>query len=599
MKMNLVQRLKSDVTYVRGLLGILNSTSDITPESKNLLPDDWERLADTYSENAAIIFEDQTLTYRDLELRANVFANWATSQGIQKGDCVALLMGNRPDFIAIWLGIVKLGARCALINNQLAATPLAHCLNIVDAKLLIMGDARWDQYVSAIPHMNENTPAWVLGKGAPEDRNLENALIGVSNSRPDKAPRADLVAKDVALYIFTSGTTGMPKAARMTHARCQTMMRSIMPACKAVSEDRVLVTLPLYHATGGLVAVGCAFMAGGAVVLERKFSPNTFWETAIKTGATNFVYIGEMGRFLMNCDPKAEERHHKITRCFGNGLRADVWRELVQRTGISKVYEFYGATEGNVNLLNLDGKIGAIGRIPYFVRHRLPTRLIKVDAQSGDVTRNSKGFCIETMPDEVGEAIGKINPNDNRGRFEGYRDTSKNTSKILTDVFEKGDAYFRTGDLMRRDKDQYFFFVDRLGDTYRWKAENVSTNEVSEVLSAFEGVEFANVYGVEVAGHEGRAGMAAIQIEEGLDFSALWAHVNEQLPEFARPVFLRLLDTGRTTESFKFKKVELVEEGFDPEKVGAALYISSKNLKTYEILTPQIYADVLSGARRV
>ncbi|MFC7292182.1 long-chain-acyl-CoA synthetase [Hirschia litorea] len=597
--MNFVQRLKSDVTYVRGLLRILNSTSDITPDSSNLLPDDWERLADTYSENVAIIFEGQSLTYRDVELRANVFANWAKSQGIQKGDCVALLMGNRPDFIAIWLGIVKLGARCALINNQLAATPLAHCLNIVDAKLLIMGDARWDQYVSAKPHMNEDTPAWVLGKGAPEGRNLEDALVQVSNARPDKTPRSELVAKDVALYIFTSGTTGLPKAARMTHARCQTMMRSIMPACKSVPEDRVMVSLPLYHATGGLVAVGCAFMAGAAVVIERKFSPSTFWETAIETGATNFVYIGEMGRFLMNCAPKPQERQHKITRCFGNGLRADVWRELVARTGISRIYEFYGATEGNVNLLNLDGKVGAIGRIPALVRHRLPTRLIRVDSQSGDVLRDEDGFCIETKPEEVGEAIGKINPNDNRGRFEGYRDKSKNKNKILTNVFEKGDAYFRTGDLMRRDKDQYFFFVDRLGDTYRWKAENVSTNEVSEVLSAFDGVKLANVYGVEVQGHEGRAGMAAIQIEEGLDFAALWAHVKTQLPEFARPVFLRLLDSGRTTESFKFKKVELVEEGFNPEKVDTELYISSKELETFEVLTPQIYADVLSGKRRV
>ncbi len=597
--MNFIQRLKSDFTYVTGLMAILKYTEDITPFSENLLPDDWEKSVDAHSQNVAVIFDGQETTYGELDLRANKFANWAIKQGIQQGDCVALLMGNRPDYLAFWLGITKIGACCALINNQLASQPLAHCLNIVEAKILVMGDARWEQYVSAQSYLDVDVPAWVLGDIEGGHGNLETELSNISSERPDKALRAGMQAKEIALYIYTSGTTGLPKAARMTHARCQTMLRSMVVSCKSIPSDRVLIALPLYHATGGLVAAGCALMAGAAIVLERKFSANKFWKIAIETSATNFVYIGEMGRYLMNCEITPDERQHKITRCFGNGLRADVWSELVERTGIQRVYEFYGATEGNVNLLNVDNKIGAIGRVPDILRKKLPTRVIKVDNQTEEVIRNQQGFCSETEANEVGEAIGKIDPSANRQRFEGYRDKSKNESKIVNNVFEEGDSYFRTGDLMRRDKDGYLYFVDRLGDTYRWKAENVSTNEVSEVLSSFEGVELANVYGVEVKGHEGRAGMAAIQLANEIDLAALWAYVRSELPEYARPVFIRILETENTTGTFKFKKVDLVKEGFDPNTIKFPIFVSSAEDKSYVKLTADIFEAIQKGERRL
>ncbi len=597
--MNLLERIRSDFVYTAGLLAILRRISDISTDSDNLVPDDFERVADAHGDNIAIIFEGADLTYRTLEERANKFANWAISQGLRQGDCAALFMENCADYIAFWLGMTKIGVRTALINNQLKGHSLAHCIDIAEAKLLVMNSNQISLYETATDDLKSTPEVWVLGEANEFYNDLDGALEPVSALRPDKSRRKGVSGRDVALYIYTSGTTGLPKAARMTHARCQSMMRSLAVPTKMGPSDRVFLTLPLYHATGGLVGVGSALTTGAALILERKFSASSFWKSATEQGATAFVYIGEMCRYIMNAPVSEYERRHSIVKCFGNGLRGDVWRAMTDRTGIKRVYEFYGATEGNVSLINLDSKVGAIGRIPPILKKTVTTRFIRVDLNDETPLRGEDGFCMPVEPNEPGEAIGLISAQVARTRFEGYRDKEQNKSKILNDVFEAGDTYFRTGDLMRLDEDGYIYFVDRMGDTFRWKAENASTNEVSEVLSQVKGVELANVYGVAVTGHEGKAGMAALTVTDDFSLEAVWRAVSAELPEYARPVFLRIRRAVETTGTFKFVKTELVAQGYDPAKIDEPLYVADVGTDQYILLTPQTHSEIESGARRL
>ena len=305
-----------------------------------------------------------------------------------------------------------------------------------------------------------------------------------------------------------------------------------------------------------------------------------------------FVYIGEFGRYLMNLPESEEERDHQIVKAFGNGLRGDVWRELSRRTGIEKIIEFYGSTEGNVSLINIDSTPGAIGRVPPLLRGRLPIRLIKIDPETEQPVRNEEGYCVDVEIGEAGEAIGPIKKDDPRLRFDGYQDASESEKKILHDVFELGDAWFRTGDLMRMDDLNYFYFVDRLGDTFRWKSENVSTNEVAEVLTAFEGVATANVYGVEVPGSEGKAGMAALTLSDDVNYADLLAYLDEKLPSYAVPLFLRIQQQTSTTGTMKLRKVELVKEGFNPDTTSDPILLRGETAHSYIPLTTEIYEQI-------
>jgi fatty-acyl-CoA synthase len=333
-------------------------------------------------------------------------------------------------------------------------------------------------------------------------------------------------------------------------------------------------------------------------VLQRKFSASQFWQEAIDSHATMLVYIGELGRYLMNQPQSALERSHKITKGFGNGLRADVWAEFVERTGIKRLVEFYGSTEGNVNFFNLDGKIGAVGRIPRLLRGRLPARILRFDVETEQPVRGPDGLCIEAGVDEIGEAVGPITK-ETRQRFDGYNDEKQSQKKILTDVFAKGDRWFRTGDLMKMDADQYIYFVDRVGDTFRWKGENVSTSEVEIAISSMPGVKHAIVYGVAVPGQDGRAGMAAITPKEGVDLAALYAHLTSNLPAYARPAFVRFQDEVETTGTLKYRKVDLVKEGFDPMNTSDPLFVADVANKSYSPITADVLRDVLSGKMRL
>jgi fatty-acyl-CoA synthase len=345
-----------------------------------------------------------------------------------------------------------------------------------------------------------------------DQRDLANALKSCSQLRPDRlTARNGLTAKDTALYIFTSGTTGLPKAARITHMRAQLYMRGFAGSTDARATDRIYVTLPLYHATGGLCAMGAALLNGGAVVLRKKFSASAFWDDVVAENCTMFVYIGELCRYLANHPETPNEHAHKIRLIFGNGLRPDVWDVMLDRFKVGGVLEFYGATEGNVSLFNFDGRRGAIGRDPGLSAQEVQHPHRQVRRRDRDPGARRQRLLHRGRPGEIGECIGHI-ASDARSNFTGYADKAATEKKILHDVFEKGDSWFRTGDLMRADSDGYLYFVDRIGDTFRWKGENVATSEVSERLSAVPGVKEVNVYGVPIGDLDGKAGMASLVV---------------------------------------------------------------------------------------
>jgi fatty-acyl-CoA synthase len=321
----------------------------------------------------------------------------------------------------------------------------------------------------------------------------------------------------------------------------------------------------------------------------------------VRHQCTIFMYIGELCRYLVNSPPHPKERMHRLRMCCGNGLRPDVWPQFQSRFAIPSILEFYAATEGNVTLFNFDGTPGAVGRIPWYLKKSFPTMIVRFDVETETPIRNPQGFCEQAAPGEVGEAIAKIfkDPARPAGRFEGYSNAAENERKILRGVFQPGDVWFRSGDLMRRDAQGYYYFVDRIGDTYRWKGENVSTTEVSEAVCAFPGIHEANVYGVTVPGREGRAGMAAIVCEPELDLAALRSHLAAHLPDYARPVFLRIRREIDVTSTFKQRKVELAQEGFDPVRIRDAIYVDDPGQRAFIRLDEALHRNIVAGTVRL
>ena len=594
--MDLVGAVKREWTAINVLLRAKKWLEPVSNESLDLVPDDLEDVVDAYHDNVAFSFEDRQMTYGAFDAYANRVAHWALSEGLAAGDCVAIFMENRPEYVAAWFGLTKIGVIPAFINSNLSGEALAHSVDIAEAKAVITGEEQDVQIESAQAYLETPPPVWTLGGEYGED--LASDLDHHSSDRPSRELRAHLTNHDICFYQYTSGTTGLPKAARLSHARVRTMMRSFISPCNTTSKDRVYITLPLYHGTGGICGLGIALMTGAQVVLRRKFSASQFWADCVKYGVTTFIYIGELGRYLMSQPERPEERQHKVRLGLGNGMRSDVWEAFQSRFGVKKLIEFYGATESNVKLMNWDGKPGACGRIPpYAAKHFDHIAFVKYDVETGEPMRNEDGLCVQAPIGEAGEAIGRVGE-DARTRIEGYHDEHATQAKILRDVFEKGDMWFRTGDLMRRGENGYVYFVDRLGDTFRWKGENVSTNEVAEALSQVPGVETANVYGVAVPGTEGKAGMASVTVNGYLDYKDLFDRLAARLPNYAVPVFIREQQQAATTGTLKYRKVELVEQGFDPDTVNDPVWYADPETGKYERLTPEEFRKIGKGGKR-
>jgi fatty-acyl-CoA synthase len=599
--MGLIDRIRSDVVTLKAMLRTLKVTTPIAKNPTRVFPNVVDDLADKFDDAPALLSDREHFSYRALAERSNRYSRWALAQGLNKGDTVCLLMGNRPEYMAIWIGITRVGGIVALLNTNLSGASLAHCINIVEPKHIIMASEFGAAFASARMHLAANAKVWSHGGGAPEFARIDTELEALSGERLRPAERRALTIEDRALFIYTSGTTGLPKAANINHYRVMLASHGFAGAIGTKATDRMYVPLPMYHTTGGVCAVGAALINGGAAVIRERFSAREFWDDVVRWDCTLFQYIGELCRYLLNSPPSANERKHRIRLCCGNGLRPDVWPEFQRRFRIPHILEWYAATEGNVAMFNFDGKPGAVGRIPWFVAHRFPTAIVRFDVEKEQPVRNAQGFCIPCAPNEVGEAIGKILNDAAKpsSRFEGYASQAETEKKILRNVFETGDAWFRTGDLLKQDEQGYFYFIDRIGDTYRWKGENVATSEVSETITGFPGIKEANVYGVAIAGREGRVGMAALVLDGDLDLKAFRAYVTRRLPEYARPLFLRIKSEIEVTGTFKQKKLDLVRQGFDPSGTHDPIYFNDPGAESFVPLGSELYQQIQTGQVRI
>jgi fatty-acyl-CoA synthase len=600
--MGLLGRITAPITrefrFVSGLARLFWRIREIKPDSPILICDDFETAADRFADHTALLFEGERYTYRQLDALANRFAAWGVAQAIERGDTVALLLPNRAEYAPAWIGMAKIGAATALINNNLTGAALAHCLSISGASHVITDSESFAAFDTIRAGLARPLTLWVIdadGELGENRRALDLKHPRLPPDRPHPSRRAGLKARDTALYIYTSGTTGMPKAAKIAHTRAQLYMRAFAGASDANAEDKIYCALPLYHSTGGLCGLGAAWLNGATLVLRRKFSATHFWDDVAEHECTMFVYIGELCRYLVNQGPHPKQTSHRLRLGFGNGLRPEVWSAFERRFHVPRLLEFYGSTEGNVSLFNFDGKVGAVGRVPPYLRFRFDVKLVKFDVETEMPVRGEDGLCIACAPDEVGEAIGLIK-DDARGGYSGYADKAASKKKILRDAFTPGDSWFRTGDLMREDKDGYFYFVDRIGDTYRWKGENVSTTEVAEAISRYPGIAEVNVYGVSVDKLDGRAGMAAITPGENFELQGLRQFLARELPAYARPLFIRLQPAIETTGTFKYRKVDLVRDGFDPAKTEHDLFFDHPLEHSYTPIDAALYARIQSGA---
>ncbi|XP_078386287.1 long-chain fatty acid transport protein 2-like [Cetorhinus maximus] len=549
-----------------------------------------------------LMFEGRTLSYSEVDRRSNRVARALRARaGLRPGDCVAMLVGNEPLFVTLWLGLAKLGCAAAFLNYNLRGTSLTHSIKSSGARVLLTASEMRSLVEEVLPSLREeNVTVFILDDTCSTGgiENLNDTIQAASDQPLPLSLRSHITFNSPFVYIYTSGTTGLPKAAIITHGRVH-LIAMFISGFGLYSNDVIYTSLPLYHSAGSLLGIGGCICLGATVVLRRKFSVSQFWDDCREYHVTVIQYIGEVLRYLCNAPKKSSDGNHKVRLAIGNGARAEVWREFLNRFGDIRVCEFYGSTEGNVGFLNYVGKIGASGRVMSFTRKFLPFQLVKYDAEQEAPVRDANGHCIEVAKGETGLLIAKITT---KTPFNGYAGSRTQTNKKhLRDVFSKGDLYFNSGDLMMLDRDNFIYFQDRIGDTFRWKGENVSTTEVADILSTLDFVQEVCVYGVMVPGHEGRVGMAAIQLQSGKDLDGvqLYKHVATHLPSYAQPRFLRVQTRIETTGTHKYYKVMLVKEGFNPATVQDPLFFLDEQKKTYIQMDQEIYNSIVSNQIRL
>ena len=549
----------------------------------------FQESTNKFGERPFVYFEEETWTYSEANKAANSFARYLSSNGVKHGDKVVLFMENRPYYAISLLALNKIGAIGVLINTSLTGDPLIHCINSSNSVKCIVGAERAQPLQEVLEDINisnkddflwvEDTNEYALPEWA---INLKANLDFDDNENLDQTNK--VTAKDVACYIFTSGTTGVPKAAILPNAKLVAAATNITMAGYRINhEDCMYNCLPLYHSTGLMLGLCAAINVGAASFIKRKFSASSFWQEANEFNTTAFVYIGELCRYLINKDPSEAELNNPIVSMVGNGLRPDVWDTFKERFDIDRIIEIYGASEGNALFMNLFNKNKTIGMTSAEVA------LLEYDVAEDEILKNDEGFCKKITNHDPGLLIVEIGPN---AVFNGYTDKEASEKKILRDVFKVGDAWFNTGDLIKTVDvgfafgKEHYQFVDRVGDTFRWRSENVSTNEVGEILNGYKDVNMANVYGVKVPGCEGRAGMAAFSLEdfEGFNWLEFSEYVENNLPKYARPIFIRIIQEMDTTGTFKLKKNELRDDAFNISKVEDKVFCLKPSSNIYELL---------------
>uniref|UniRef100_A0A6Q2XPD0 Very long-chain fatty acid transport protein n=1 Tax=Esox lucius TaxID=8010 RepID=A0A6Q2XPD0_ESOLU len=515
--------------------------------SKSNIPSIFADTVKKHPNKPALIYDatGETWTFTQLDLLSNSVAQWALAQGWSPGDVVALFMESRPLQVALWLGLAKVGVEAALINFNLRRDALLHCVGVSASRGIVFG--------------------------------------------------AEL-ADDRLFYIYTSGTTGLPKAAIVVHSRYYRIAAFGYHAFRMRQDDIIYDCLPLYHSAGNIMGVGQCLINGLTVVVKKKFSASRFWEDCIRHNCTVVQYIGEICRYLLSQPVRPSEKGHRVRLAVGNGLRPSVWEAFTERFRVAQIGEFYGATECNCSIANMDGKVGACGFNSRILPNVYPIRLVKVEEVTMELVRDRRGLCVPCRPGEPGLLVGRINQKDPLRRFDGYANQDATRKKIANNVFKKNDSAYLSGDVLVMDELGYMYFRDRSGDTFRWKGENVSTTEVEETLSGLLGQADVAVYGVSVPDVEGKAGMAAIADPTGtFDCETFLREVQQALPPYARPVFLRISPQVDTTGTFKIQKTRLQREGYDPRFSTDQIYFLNSRAGRYETVNEELYSAIAEG----
>ncbi len=567
----------------------LSSASRALPDVPKMLPwGGWgpsrmlARNAAARPDACALAFEGARFTWRDVDEASSRWARLLRSRGVAKGDVVALVFDNRPDLLFAQLGLSKLGAVAALVNSTLSGAALAHAIRVASPVLVVAGVEHEARVRQAAPDAGVSAPR-VHFKGEPGDARAgtEDDELAATSAREGDwvAPRAG----DPTSYIYTSGTTGLPKAAII---RNQRVMGASLLYARVIHElspdDVLLVVLPLYHSNAQWMGWGACLASGATMALVRRFSARGFFGEAARVGATRFLYIGEICRYLLQTPPGPHDRAHQLKMGVGNGLRADVWTAFQARFGVPVMREFYGATEGNALLVNLEGRPGMIGRL------RPGQRVLAADPDTGAPLRHADGRCRDVAVGETGLLVARIS---RLVGFDGYVDGRASQKKILRDVARRGDAYFDSGDLLTLHDDRWVSFADRVGDTFRWRGENVSTGEVGAALDEAPHVLESTVYGVTVPGAEGRCGMASLRVADAFSLADFARHV-ERLPAHQRPYFLRLQRELTVTATFKQKRAALRDDGYDPSRTDDPLFFLDGG--AYRPIDAALYSKLLS-----
>ncbi|KAI9482512.1 hypothetical protein BDB00DRAFT_933901 [Zychaea mexicana] len=588
--------IRNDLTHFRAVGTAIINHLRVERQDKIHLYYHFRDKAKSMPNRVFLIFEGRAYTYRQLELSSNRLAHWLLSQNVKPKDIICMMEQNHPTFyIALW-AIMKIGAIPSLINTNLQEDPLLHCLTIADTRIFLF-DPMYESQVATIAEAARAAGVSLYAYGeATEFDSSTTSSLGPALTPEALAPYPDIDTdealikgvgvSDAAWLIYTSGTTGLPKAAVVQHARLNGVIFGSTVLSGITKDDVSYCCLPLYHSSA------CA-----TLVVARKFSVTKFWDDVY-----NNNYIGELCRYLMNRDPHPHERDHKLHTCFGNGMPPEIWKQFRERFNVQKICEFYGATEGPGGLFNLnvnDHGAGAVGYFGPLLRGllRSEVKIIKIDPISEEPIRDKNGFCIQCAYDDPGEMIIGMQGQGGRARFDGYYKNSKATSKkILVDALKKGDIYFRTGDLLKMNSEGMYYFLDRLGDTFRWHSENVATTEVSQVIGKYPAVAETNVFGVKVPSHVGRAGMVALILRPNttLDFADFYQYLSKHLPKYAVPLFIRFVPSMNITGTFKQQKVLFRDQGIDkvPDDQQPIYWLKGN---TYVPFTAEDYAKVSTG----
>lgn len=594
--LGVVKSLPDTLTVNRGLWHLATARPGKQQSTGAIL----ERNARRYANNTALRYSDWSWTYAEFNAWVNRYAASFREAGIRKGDCVGILLENRPEALVAAAAANKLGAVAGMLNHNQKGDVLKHSVSLVSPKLMVVGAECVETWQSAgITEDDPQAPRqidWVAEDA--HDRcpkgyvDLEVTSGRMSGENPTETQA--VTHADACFYIFTSGTTGMPKASVMSHGRWIKAMGGMGLASLRLSKDDVFYcALPLYHNNALTVSWGAAMGAGAALALSRKFSATNFWDEIRHHKATSFCYIGELCRYLLNQPASDKDRSHAVRVIVGNGLRPEIWDEFKNRFGIDRINEFYGASEGNAAFTNSFGIDKTAGYCP------LPFAIVEFDAEAEEPAKDEHGRLIKVDKGGVGLLITKVTKS---ASFDGYTDEKESNKKLLNDVFRKGDEWFNTGDLVKDQGWRHIQFVDRVGDTFRWKGENVATTEVERAITAHPHVQQAVVYGVEVPNMGGRAGMAAITLdvpEDKFNPQNLAEHLCSVLPGYAVPLFLRLRKAHETTGTFKHRKVELKDEGFDPDRVDEPLYALVYRDKGYSRIDTALFQQIVNGDLRL